>query len=559
MLRSIPSGIGQAVTPQEATPAYLHKRTPDMNRTTSCAFVPSKAAVLHRRGVGCLCDNRARFIAAMVCLLVAEARGGTPVTVSSLAEMVEAIGKLGPGATIQLADGEYTTARPIRIEGKRGTAEAPIVLRAEHRGRAVIGGVAGFVLRECEHLVLEGFVFSHDSDQPAVLLDSCRHVQVTRNSFRLHERATPRRMEHWVYLVGSHSGNNRIDHNRFERKVNSGSPVFVRGDDAALACSQHDRVDHNHFRDVVFAQGENGHETIRTGSNDLGATGKSSFATIEYNLLEQCSGEGEIMSLKSSDNVVRHNTLLNCRGAICLRLGNRNVVSGNFVLATDGGPGCGGVKLYGFDHRVFNNYFLGLTGTKHEAPLALIPGTLDTPTTENYGKRFDSLTTVPATRAWIAFNTWIDCSPLQFGLEKEDAVRVHVPHDCTFVNNMVVRSRAQSSPLVNLGLVGDLKSHDNLGYSCGTPPRNEWARWFRWQDPRLRPSQDGRSLWLLSDSSLAIDAAVEGGDAIAHDVFGRVRVGRPDIGAEEFSREPIVRWPLTPSAVGPDAAATEDE
>ena len=392
-------------------------------------------------------------------LLLGIAACGATVPVASVEALNTAVQQLAPGTTILLADGAYPTKQAIRVFHQRGTAEAPLVIRAEHRGKAIISGTAGFVIKDCEHLVLEGLAFAHDADQPAVLLDDCRQVRVTRNRFRLQERAQPRRMEHWIYVIGAKSSHNRMDHNLFEHKVNSGSPVFVRGDDAALVCSQHDRIDRNHFRDVVFAEGENGHETIRTGSNDLGASGRSSFATIEENLLERCSGEGEIISIKSSDNSVRHNTFLNCRGAICLRLGNRNEVSGNFMLAAEGQAGCGGVKLYGFEHRVFNNYFQGLTGTKHEAPLALVPGTFETPTTQNIGKKYDSLTTVGPTRCWIAFNTWMDCAPLQFGFKK-DKERIYAPHDCTFVNNLVVRTNPQSTPLVNLEQVRDLHAHD---------------------------------------------------------------------------------------------------
>ena len=477
-------------------------------------------------------------IAAIAFLLSAEAWAGAPVAVGSLDALVEALGRLGPGATVAVADGTYSTKRPLLIEAKRGTSEAPIVLRAEHLGRAEIAGAAGFVIRDCEHRVLEGFAFAPDADQHAVLLDDCRQVRGTRNIFRLRERGAPRRMEHWVYVVGARSGHNRIDHNLFERKANSGSPVFVRGDDATLVCSRYDRVDRNHFRDVVFARGVNGHETIRTGSNDLGASGRSSFTVIEENLLERCSGETEVMSLKSSDNVVRNNTLRNCYGAICLRLGNRNLVSGNFVLATDGEPGRGGVKLYGFDHRVVNNYFLGLTGTKHEAPLALIPGTLDTPTTDNVGPKYDSLTTVAPTRAWIAFNTWIDCAPLQFGA-KADKRRTQIPDECAFFNNLVVHSKRQDSALVNVGLVRNLRAQGNLGGACGAPPRDEWAAWFRWQDPRLRRAEEG-GLWRLTRASPALDAAEEDAAPTAPDVFGRARTGRFDIGAEEFSSQAIV-------------------
>ena len=57
---------------------------------------------------------------------------------------------------------------------------------------------------------------------------------------------------------------------------------------------------------------------VGSAGRSLFATGRSSFTIIEQNLLERCSGEEEIVSLKSSDNVVRDNTLVDCRGAICL-------------------------------------------------------------------------------------------------------------------------------------------------------------------------------------------------------------------------------------------------
>jgi len=480
------------------------------------------------------------------------AAGNVSATVASLDQLEAALSKAGPGATVLLADGTYQTKHPILIGGKRGTAQAPLVIRAEHRGRAVLGGAAGFVIKECEHLVLDGLVFTHDADQPAVLLDDCRQVRVSRNTFRLQGRATPRHVEHWINVIGSRSENNRIDHNLFEHKVNPGSFVFVRGDDDALACSQHDQIDHNHFRDVPYGGGAKQFETLRTGGNDLGASGQSSFTLIEENLLEHCSGDEEIISLKSSDNVVRHNTLLNCRGAICLRLGNRNEVSGNFVLAPDGNPGCGGVKLYGFEHRIFNNYFLGLTGARHAAPLALIPGTLDTPTTQNIGKKYDSLTSVPATRAWIAFNTWLDCAPLQFGFKK-DKERIYTPNECTFVNNLVARTKPQTAPLIKLELVRDLRAHDNLGYTGATACTDAPPGWFRWADPRLRRAAENPGLWRLTADSPAVDAAVAEGPARDEDVFGRPCSGRRNIGAEECSAGPARRRPLTADDVGPDA------
>ncbi|GEM_PF-628131 len=502
----------------------------------------------------CLWFNLAEACLVPIAILALDpARGlGAPTVAASLDELEQTVRKLDPGGTALLADGVFPSERPICIEAKRGTAEAPIIVRAAHQGGARITGSAGFAIKSCEHLVIEGFVLENDADKPGVLLENCRHVRVTRNLFRLRERAKPRHMEHWLYVAGDRSGENRIDHNHFFRKVNSGSPVFLRGDDEALVCSERDRVDHNHFSDVIYANGENGHETIRTGSNDLGATGRSSYSIIEYNLLERCSGETEIMSLKSSDNIVRHNTLINCRGAICLRLGNRNTVEGNFILADEGERGCGGVKLYGFDHRVVNNYLSGLTGKWHDSPLALVPGSLDTPTTENYGKKYHSQTCAAPTRAWIAFNTWVDCGPLQFGF-KSDGIRVHPPNACVFANNLVMRTRPQTSPLVNLEAVRALETHGNIGYGGDAPASDPWSGWSGRSNPQLRLDAEGRGLWHLTAASPCIDAASPEGMTVAEDVFGRARANRPDIGAEEFGAGDIRRRPLTPADVGPDA------
>jgi poly(beta-D-mannuronate) lyase len=386
----------------------------------------------------------------------------------------------GPGDTIVVADGVHSTKTALVVEGRRGRPEAPVTISAEHRGKAEIAGAAGWILRDCEHVVLEGFTMTHAADRPSVLLENCRNVRITRNVFRLRERARPGHMEHWVYAIGARSASNRIDRNRFERKVNAGSPVFVRGDDATLTCSQHDWIERNHFLDVVYANGSNGHETVRTGGNDLGASGRSSFALIESNLLERCSGEDEILSIKSSDNVIRGNTLIDCRGAICLRLGNRNEVSGNLVVNENGMPGCGGVKLYGFDHRVTGNRFEGLTGRRHEAPLALVPGMMEAESTDWIGKRYRDNTAAPPVRAWIAHNVWIDCVALQFGFAPESS-RPFTPLNCRFVSNLVVRTRPIAAPLANLEPVRGLEAYGNR---ADPPPAatDAWAAWFRAAD-----------------------------------------------------------------------------
>jgi hypothetical protein len=406
---------------------------------------------------------------------------------------------LQPGKIVEVPDGTFTLSGHLKIAKAIGTQDQPVIIRAAHRGKAVIAGTAGLVLSDCEHLVLEGFVFENDADQQCVRMDNCRNVRVTRNIFRPKERAKPRHWEHWVEVNGARSDHNRIDHNLFEKKINRGSPLFIRGDDDALVCSQHDRIDHNHFRDVRYADGENGHETIRTGGNDLGASGRSSFTVIEDNLLERCSGEDECMSLKSSDNIVRRNTLINCRGAICMRLGNRSVADGNVIIATEDGPAFGGIKLFGFEHRVTGNYFAGLTGRRHEAPFSLFPGMHDTPTTGNIRDNYDDNTASAATRCLISNNTWVDCAPLQLGLEKPDGSWVHLPAANTFTGNRIIHTRPMQRPPVIAGLMNGFLATDNHVFGSAEKPDAAWTSWFIWESSRtphsppkpLRPDEVG--------------------------------------------------------------------
>lgn len=404
-----------------------------------------------------------------------------PLAAEDAPSLAKLLRNLATAREVAVPDGTYTTAGGRTIEGLRGSAEKPIILRAEHRGKVTITGEAGLVLRGCEHVVIEGFVFQNDADQQCVQLIDCRSVRITRNVFRPIERAQPRHWEHWVTVDGAKSSGNRIDHNLFEKKVNRGSPLFIRGDDEALVCSQRDRIDRNHFRDVIYANRENGHETIRTGGNDLGASGRSSFTIIEENLLERCSGEDEIMSLKSSDNIVRRNTLIDCRGAICFRLGNRSVAEGNIIIVKEGGPSCGGIKLFGFEHRVEGNYFAGLTGRKHEAPFSFFPGMHDTPTTENLRERYDNNTASAATRCVVTGNTWVDCAPLQIGLETPDPKWTYLPTRCTFTGNRLLRTTARPEPLVNFGLMRDLTAKDNVAFEPSATGSEPWTGWFQWE------------------------------------------------------------------------------
>ena len=94
--------------------------------------------------------------------------------------------------------------------------------------------------------------------------------------------------------------------------------------------SQYNRVDHNYFHDITNTGGNNW-ETMRIGRSWQGPT--KGFNVIEHNLFERTTGDPETISVKSSANIIRHNTLRATAGEIALRHGNSTQVYGNYILA----------------------------------------------------------------------------------------------------------------------------------------------------------------------------------------------------------------------------------
>jgi poly(beta-D-mannuronate) lyase len=82
-----------------------------------------------------------------------------------------------------------------------------------------------------------------------------------------------------------------------------------------------------------------------------------SCGVIEHNLFVRCTGENELISIKSGSNTIRYNTFLDSPGAqLTLRHGNENLVYGNYLRGTDG------IRIFGDRHQVFSNYLEGNTG-----------------------------------------------------------------------------------------------------------------------------------------------------------------------------------------------------
>src|SRR5262249_14308561 len=125
----------------------------------------------------------------------------------------------------------------------------------------------------------------------------------------------------------------------------------------------------------------------------------SSRTVVERNLFLGCSGELEIISNKSYDNIYRHNTFDSCQGTLTLRVGGGCRVEGNWFFGRKVSS-TGGVRIIDRNQTVINNYFEGLRGTDARSALTFMNGIPNTALTGYF----------QVSNALVAFNTFVDCA-----------------------------------------------------------------------------------------------------------------------------------------------------
>ena len=323
------------------------------------------------------------FISLLICC---NAKQQTVVKVKSMDELQSAIAKVKPGGAIVLLDGEYDGDKTlVKINGTR---ENPIVIKAESVGKAIVR--AGIQIKG-DFISLIGIKFSGNGQ----LQIEGKSNRVSRCFF------DDVKTGKWLRILPG-SSNIEIDHNIFENKKSNLD--FERGCQLMQIVvrnqNEQHHIHHNLFKDIPQGSG-NGFETLQliTENNPFDPPPGDCNTIIEDNLFVRCNGESEIISVKSNGNILRRNTFRACRGALVLRHGDDNLVTGNFFFG-DGEAGSGGVRLQGTGQVVVNNYFenLGNYG------LGMMDGTPD----DLY---------MQVEHAQILFNTFINCNnTFQIGL-----------------------------------------------------------------------------------------------------------------------------------------------
>ncbi|RME30186.1 hypothetical protein D6792_01660 [Candidatus Parcubacteria bacterium] len=253
----------------------------------------------------------------------AQTPGGPPsgtspirdVLVSSASGLRAALQNAQPGDRIIVAPGAYSGTFTI---SRSGRPDARILIQSQTRGGTTIGG--GFVLAG-DYITLEGFVFN-GNDEVASEGD---YNRITRNLIVGAQRRGAIRL-------GLDADYNRVDHNEIRNYQVQGIYMRTDGGKGPLYAW----IDHNYVRDKVptpASYDNNLEESIQVGMGGL-ITENPLYAVIEYNLVENNPYSDDTISLKSQQNIVRGNTVLNVKSGIVNRHGDSNTIVANYVRSS---------------------------------------------------------------------------------------------------------------------------------------------------------------------------------------------------------------------------------
>jgi len=483
--------------------------------------------------------------------------------VTTVTEFKNALNAMNPGDTVEVADGSYNIGG-LTVT-RSGCSMKPIVITARNTGMAVLTGSTYFLFKNMNYVTFKGFTMKSSGIATGLKLENCTRMRITGNTFNFTESGSCT----WVYIgdtFGStdslKSGHNVVDHNIFDGKTEAGN--YIRFDGNIDQQSRYDTVRYNFFKNNG-PRAVNEKECIRIGVSTLSRS--NGYTVVEHNLFQDCDGDPEIVSVKSFANKIRYNTFVRCLGTVCLRQGNGSVVEGNYFFGDnktaifDGGQiGCGGIRVYGKDHLIINNYFSGLTGEKWDAACTMTNGDVTNSSTSTSSHFLPE-------NVVFAFNTLVNnSSNIEIGFDNNGNYPKPLIN-CTIANNIVVDNLHPIIKSYNTTALANTNFEGNIMYTTGasTIGMTATAAQIKNIDPMLmQPTCVGTdcnltrayNVYRISPTSPAVNTASGTYAAVTLDGEEQPRSGLKDVGADEYQSVndmTVTTTALDSTQVGPNA------
>lgn len=393
--------------------------------------------------------------------------------VTTQTEYKQALKLVEPGDKIILKNGTWQDFEVLFMA--TGTANAPIELTAETKGKVILSGQSNLKLAG-EYLQVSGLVFKNGFTPSNEVIafrknknQLANHSRVTEVVIDNYSNLDRQESDYWVSLYGQ---NNRLDHNHFVGKRNVGVTVAVRLDSESSQQNHH-RIDHNYFgpRPIL---GSNGGETLRIGTSHYSLT--DSFTVVENNYFDRCDGEVEIISVKSGKNRIQNNVFYESRGTLTLRHGNGNIIDSNVFLG-NGVEHTGGIRVINRDQTITNNYLEGLTGNRFGSGFTIMNGVPNSSINRYH----------QVVNANINHNSFINLEHIELAAGS-DSERSAVPLDSKLNHNLFI---SPTAPFTLHDDISGLSFNDNLSNFATKTLSPFMAKGIRSQDITMKRAANG--------------------------------------------------------------------
>ena len=493
-------------------------------------------------------------------------------SVKNSAEWTAAAAAVRPGDTLLLTGQSSDYPGALTLKGKGDAALAPITIRTTQPALVL----KALVIDGSTHVMVRDLRFASSSASALIKIKGSSKVTISGNVFS--HAGVQVKQKSVEFSAEGDSRDNVISYNTFQdfdRSSDStatpapgadsgGKPVPASFIQTASALGTH--IHHNYFRNIrPFIQnrtvaGDSGREAIALGT---ASTQQIAAGTIiESNLFEDCDGEDEIISVKTSKNQIRYNTFKNSYGSLSLRQGQGTKVYSNYFIGAGAGKlpedpnyQTGGVRAYGAGHYIYNNYFQGLSGTHARKPIVLDAGDISAADPDLVSDKHRA-----ATKIQVLFNTLIDNAE-GISVEPGDAKYVIAAQGNVIANNLV---NGKLGTLINDRGANTVAARNiafpaadaSLGSSGRPSPNQAWtsAEVLEISPSMVAVTKNGYVLQAPGSGSHAVGYASDAYPGIKLDIDGQARssavVGADDnaSGVAEYRNKPLTARDVGPTA-----------
>lgn len=449
----------------------------------------------------------------IVTLFLTTITNAATINVSTVAALNTAVTNSVAGDIIVLADGNYGNSTITIAAGKNN-----ITVRSATPGGVIFNGTGTNIVNiDGNNVTFSGFQFINGVQTVDLITVKGDYVILTQLNFS-HYSASK-----YINLRGQYD---EITYCNFEDKpttsvIGNLIHIYSRAD----STPNYSKIRYCSFQNMPGAGGDNGNECIRiTNANPIVYIAR---VVVEFCYFNNTGlGDSEVISVKSYENVLRYNTMVNNqKGNFCWRYGSNNVAYGNFFINSGGFRFKQANNIY-----CYNNYFENSGDGIVSAPV-------------KYVASAGFLSNLN-----IIHNTFVGGTPIELDTAGSNNV---------WANNIFKNTTGNifSGPIASNTFAGNIYS-GTLGVTISSGMTNV--------DPQLVINSEG--YYSLSATSPGIDASsasypaildiasIDDDPTLTLDVSGQPRPVSAilkDVGCDEYTSGATTNHPLVLSEVGP--------